>query len=344
MRPPTRTFTCTLTALALFASSASGDPPRPENATGLVKLEAERRNAEGLRRYQQGDYDGARLAFQQAWSVLASVKLLYNLSRAEVKSGHALEALVHLRQILHDPEATSGDREKAQNLMAEANHVTAHIAIEAPAGAELYIDDVEHGAAPAAEPFDVSPGSHKCEARIAGSSRVIDVDATLGEVVTARFAVDAASPPAVSAPIPLPALAPAKQEPAKPPSRVSARSNAHVVVPLAIGGIAVGALVVGGAFGLESKAKENDASSFRASHPEGFCANRLSGPCTQYASILDSQQSATDVERAFLVAGGVLAVGAVVTYLAWPKSQERTTWLVPEIGPRFGAVVLGRNF
>jgi tetratricopeptide (TPR) repeat protein len=181
-------------SLSLAAKTSLAQPPAhaptPAQPTpDQARADAHKRLGEGLDRYGRGDYDGARLAFEQAYAVLASVDLLYNLARAEVKSGHALEALVHIRQILRDPKATADDHTKAARLLDDANRVTAHVAIEAPAGAEIVIDHVPSGDAPVNEPFDVTPGKHVCEARANGTARVIEVTASIGDVVTARFAL-----------------------------------------------------------------------------------------------------------------------------------------------------------
>ena len=183
-----------------------------------ARADAQKRLSEGLDRYGRGDYDGARLAFQQAYAVLASVDLLYNLSRAEVKSGHALEAIVHLHQILRDPKATEDDHTKAARLLDDANRITAHIAVNAPAGAEILIDHVPSGEAPLNEPFDVTPGKHLCEARGNGASRVVEIVASVGDVVTARFALDTARPATVSAPVPMAPPPPAEPTPVAPTS------------------------------------------------------------------------------------------------------------------------------
>jgi hypothetical protein len=337
------------------AANPATTPAQAQQTPDQARLDAEKRNTEGLERYQRGDYDGARLAFQQAWSVLASVDLLYNLSRAEVKSGHALEAIVHLRQILRNPKATAEDKDKAQRLLDEANQQTAHIAIEAPAGATIYIDKVESGDAPVGEAFDVTPGKHVCEARANGASRVIEVDASVGAVVTARFALDQARAPTVSAPVPVVAPPPAASANGAPSDdgREHGRRrhrddvSARVIVPIVIAGGAVIAAGIGAAFGLVSKGKEDDAATFRANNPPGFCVVQSSATCSQYASLLNSQQSATNAERVLLVTGGVLAVGAVVTYLVWPHGdgmEKAHAWVGPQVQPGGGGVVVGGAF
>jgi hypothetical protein len=339
------------------AANPATTPAQAQQTPDQARLDAEKRNTEGLERYQRGDYDGARLAFQQAWAVLASVDLLYNLARAEVKSGHALEAIVHLRQILRNPKATPEDREKAQRLLDEANRITAHIVIEAPAGATIFIDKVESGDAPVGEAFDVAPGKHVCEARANGASRVIEVDATVGAVVTARFALDQARAPTVSAPVPVPGpepvagaggeSAPVDETRGEHGRHHRGDVSARVIVPIVIAGGAVIAAGIGAAFGLVSKGKEDDAATFRANNPPGFCVVQSSATCSQYASLLNSQQSATNAERVLLVTGGVLAVGAVVTYLVWPHGdgmEKAHAWVGPQVQPGGGGVVVGGAF
>ena len=101
-------------ASLLFSLQASpanaANPKKPAAQTpDEARADAEKRLEEGLQRYAKGDYEGARLAFAQAYAVLTSIDLLYNLMRSEVKSGHPLEALVHIHQMLRDPKATTED-------------------------------------------------------------------------------------------------------------------------------------------------------------------------------------------------------------------------------------------
>jgi hypothetical protein len=202
----TRSVALTTAAyVSLGAPLARAAPPSKSGtaAQDQARIDAEKRLAEGLDRYAKGDYEGARLAFAQAYAVLASLDLLYNLAHAEVKAGHPLESLVHIHQLLRDPRATPDDHAKAERLLEEANRMTGHIAVEAPDGAEILLDDVPSGEAPFKEAFDVTPGRHKVEARSTTSRRRLDVDAPVGEVVAARFAPDATSAPTVSAPVPI---------------------------------------------------------------------------------------------------------------------------------------------
>jgi hypothetical protein len=351
-------FLVTSSASVASAANPAKGPPSPAQTPDEARADAEKRLDEGLQRYAKGDYEGARLAFAQAYAVLTSIDLLYNLMRAEVKSGHPLEALVHIHQMLRDPKATTEDRAKAERLLEEANRVTGHVAIDAPDGAEIVLDHVPSGEAPIKEPFDVVPGKHVVEARGAGGSRAIEVQAPAGQIVTARFALEAGRAPTVSGPVPVsvaataPPLKPVPPQPPPPtelarqeqPQELGApprehESNARILVPIVIGAIGVIGLGVGVGMGVASQGQQSSATTFRSANPSGFCANQASATCMQYQGILSSQQQDTNVSRVMLVGGGVLAVAAVVTYLAWPRAgKERGAWVAPTIG---GAVVGG---
>jgi hypothetical protein len=328
-------------------SDAQGPQPSDE-----ARADAEKRLDEGLDRYAKGDFEGARLAFAQAYAVLTSIDLLYNLTRAELKSSHPLEALVHIHQLLRNPNATTEDRAKAERLREEANRTTGHVAVEAPEGGEIVIDHVPSGETPVTEAYDVVPGKHVVEVRSNGSSRTIEVDAPAGQLVTARFETEAGRAPTVSAPVPVPTNASPSPPPPPPQARKEApappqveheavhhESKARIIVPIVIGAIGVAALGVGIGMGFASQSEESSATSFRTVHPGAFCANQASATCQEYAGILNSQQQDTNASRVTLISGGVLAAAAVVTVLAWPRAgKERGAWVAPTLG---GAVVGG---
>jgi hypothetical protein len=336
------------------AASPSGSPAGSPSAPSAdeARADAQKRLDEGLQRYSKGDYEGARLAFAQAYAVLTSIDLLYNLMRAEVKAGHPLEALVHIHQLLRDPKATTEDRAKAERLLEEANRMTGHVAVEAPDGAEIVLDDVPSGEAPIHEAYDVTPGKHKVAARANGATRTISLDAPAGQVVTARFALETSRAPTVSSPVPVNAPPPPHEtKPAEspPPPRAAVHeeplhhdSQMRVVIPAVIGGVGVVVFGIGVGLGVASQGQQQNALNYRGSNPPGFCADQSSTTCQHYATILNSQQSDTNTSRVMLVAGGVVAAAAVVTYFAWPlgTKKERSAWIAPSLG----GVVVGGQF
>ena len=69
---------------------AQGDAQAQEDA---ATRDAKARFEEGLKRYEAQDFEGARVAFQQAYSVLHAVDILYNLALSELRSNRPVEAL-----------------------------------------------------------------------------------------------------------------------------------------------------------------------------------------------------------------------------------------------------------
>lgn len=328
-RTPARPLRAAVIFVSLCVSTAAHaegpqDPSKGEHdATDIAFMEAQRRLHEGLARYSKGDFDGARLAFEQAYTALPSIDLLYNLAYVELKSGHPLEALGHAHRLLHEPKATEADRAKAEKLLVEGNRVTGHVMVEGPAGAEIRIDHETCATAPTTEPCDVMPGTHVVELHMpARAARTIEVEAQAGIIVTARFAVEAApveAPPTPSAPF--------------RPETPHRNSRARIIVPATLGGLGIAALAVGIGMGLASQGEETQAANFRASHAGGFCFDRTSTYCQQYAAILNSQQQDTNASRVLLVSGGVLAAASIVSYLAWPKPRtELRAWITPTLG------------
>ena len=60
--------------------------PSPARAQGEAEQKtAETRFQEGLQRARKGDFDGARLAFAQAYAVLQKPDVLFNLALSELK-------------------------------------------------------------------------------------------------------------------------------------------------------------------------------------------------------------------------------------------------------------------
>src|SRR4051812_24493479 len=77
-------------------SSKPAQPAAPSPADTPL-AEARARFNEGIILADAGNHEGARLKFNQAWGLLKSPAVLYNLARAEQLSGHPLEALEHYR-------------------------------------------------------------------------------------------------------------------------------------------------------------------------------------------------------------------------------------------------------
>ncbi len=71
--------------------------------------------------------------------------------------------------------------------------------------------------------------------------------------------------------------------------------------------------------------------------------------CLAFPSLNDYSAQKTDstVAGALYITGGVLAVGAIATWLLWPTSTTTSSsgaWVVPSVGPQWAGVTAGGRF
>src|SRR5688572_29557207 len=257
------------------SSSPSAAPP------DAALAEARKRFNEGIDLADAGDHDAARTKFSQAWVLLKSPAVLYNLARAEQLSGHPVEAIEHFRAFVRmsDPAISSTQRQRAAENIAELTKRLGQIDIEAPTGARLSVDGRAVESATPGEPLPVAPGKHVVEAVVDGKVHRIEVEAKAGTIAKAKID-DAGS---------VAAKPPEHAAGAEPSGRAAegAGSSSKLLVA---GGLAALALVGGGvglAFLVDSNAKAGDATDFNRSVPGGACARRELPTCTDYTARLD---------------------------------------------------------
>jgi len=318
--------------------------------------DAQARFDEGVTRAKQHDFEGARLAFTQAYAVLKKYDILFNLALSEEKSGHPLDALAHFKQLARDSQASADDRVTSHKHVTELAAHTGHIDVAAPPGAGIVVDGTTNvGTTPLAEPLDVQPGAHKVEARARDRSYTVTVNATAGDVVKANFLdlipADAAMPAsaATSAPTSDAATTPAPQPPrdtATPETTHGSFWTPRTITVVALGGAAVVGLGAGIVFGAKAHSDSSHADTLRATIGSEGCANSANPNCAQLASSVSSAHSESTASTVFYVAGGVLAAGAIATWFLWPKvtsGDGASAVVVPAVGrDGAGVSVLGR--
>lgn len=325
--------------LALVAQAvgpAYAQPKKPAPAAPGGKPEeraikdAQARFEEGLRRYKAQDFEGARLAFLQAYTAYPSVDILWNLCLAELRAGKTLDALKHLRQYEKDPKLTDAERAKAQKYVEEAKAKTGHARVRAPEGAEIKVDGAVVGEAPLAEDVDVDPGNHVFEARQGAEIERQEVAIEAGQSLTVQFA-----PKKAAAPAPPVEEKPSPWKTPEPEGPGAGRT----VTALALGGAGVVAIGVGVALRLSASDAASDAESLRQGNASS-CVNDRSDRCAQLADAADSSVTQGNVSNVLLVGGGVLVAGAVVTWLVWPSGKASQAGAAPGPSLRAGGVEL----
>lgn len=291
----------------------------PARADDVTTKEAQARFEEGLGRVKDGDFEGARVSFAQAYAVLKKPDILWNLALAEQKSGHPVEAIGHFKQLQRDAR-TDADRTNAAKHVTDLLIQTGHIEVAAVAGSQVSVDGMVAGIAPLADQVDVAAGKHHVEAATAQGKKAADVDAALGQVVHVSFLEAAPTveghpqPPQPAATDAQPASAPATPE----TTTASAPFfTPRTITVIAIGGAAVLAGAMGVAFGIASSNDASTATTLRQQNPS--CAGFTTPGCQQLQSTTQAQHDEHVASEVAWVFSGVLAAGAVATWFLWPK-------------------------
>ena len=327
---------CSLAALAMILQIA------PAYAqTEAAKAQALKRYQEGVALHDRGKEEEAYLQFVEAYAVVQTPPILFNLARTEQLTGRHVAAAEHFRAYLAIPEhprVTPALRAKAQGYLTELQPLLGHIVVEAPAGAALTVD----GKAASGSNVEVEPGPHTVAAKVGDRSTFVNVTVVAGATVPAH--IELAATPVVVAPVPAvtpPSVTPVTPPPIEPPPPTQPASwwTTRREVGVAVAGVGVVGLVLGGVFGGERGGDTSSASTAQSTvgpNPSA-CFHSTSASCGSLSNALQSNGSAAGVETGFLVGGiAVLAAGLLTTF--WPTGGDaHASALVPSIGPHGGS-------
>jgi hypothetical protein len=320
-------------ALAVAAILAAAAPARADDMT---TKEAQARFEEGLGRVKDGDFDGARISFAQAYAVLKKPDILWNLALAEQKSGHPVEAIGHFRQLQRDAR-TDADRTNASKHVTELLGQTGHIEVAAVSGAQVSVDGSVVGMAPLADQVDVPAGKHHVEAATAQGKKATDIDATLGQVVRVSFLE--AAPTVEGKPQPQqPAATDAQPSSPAAPETTPATQRGWWTTPRYIG-VGAGALAVVGlgmgiGFRVASSNDASDVSSIRSTITPGACSGAAtSATCTDLQDKINAANTnATLSNVSFVVAGVAAAASVALIFFVAPQAQTSAVTWAPVVG------------
>jgi hypothetical protein len=321
-------------ALAISAAMAASTAWAQQPPTAEAIVEAEARFKEGLRRHDTGDEEGARLSFLQAFSVLKRPNILFNLARAEQLTNHPVDAITHYKMFVADNTVTGADRETARKRIDELSLIVGHVMIEAPTGADLWIDGVMlPRKAPLNEAADVAGGTHTVQARLGDQTKTATVACNAGQTVTAKIDITVVGPGGVVV-VQMPGEGGAPYHYETPGAKIG------VVIGLAAGTVGL----IAGGIGLEvasssaSNALATDHTQIQSmgGNPNTFCTtNPGKAPCADEASQASAHANDANTAVGLFVGGGVLAAAAVVTWFVWPnKKVADRPGLVPIVSPQ----------
>jgi hypothetical protein len=362
----TRFFIAVLTMFA--ASPALAQPaPTPEEVQ-----QAQVRWNEGKAYFNAGNFEAARVAFKQAYTVFPHAAFLQNLGEAELRTGRHVEAARHFTAFLRaSSTGSAAQRELARKSLAKAAERLGSIIVMTNVDdAEIRIDDEVIGRSPLGSlAWYVEPGRHLVTARKEGYLDGFErIDVPIGPPRTVLVRVQrviggTSEPPPEE---PKVAKAPIVHSPtasvANEPPRVAAAFSpeprpvvpARTVVLLSGAALTLGAATVGTVYALRTsddwtrvRNAETRVAAVDQERPLSVCNNPMDpqvlAMCRDYKA--EALQHAEDrrVRDVAFVSAGVLGVATVATYFIWRPRTAPAVSLTPVLSPTApGLVLFGR--
>jgi tetratricopeptide (TPR) repeat protein len=322
------------------AGRASAADPDPQT----VK-QAQERLREGNRLFDAGNYEGARVAYEQSLVLVPHGSTYRNLGTTEIKLGDPVSGLKHLRLAMKAPDLAADRKAITKRDLDDAFAATGHIAVSTAAGATVTVDgNAVAGTAPFADQIDVTVGKHTLEARLGAQSARFDVDAKGGQVSSLELAITPAPPPALTPPVanapPPPSssgsLATMPEVPRQEgtPAFWNARREIGLVVGAA-GAVGLGASAI---FYGSAQSQGNKASSLGSQLSTGACSGSAPpAACGELQSTHNSQKTDGTLSGVFLGVGATALVAGALMFF-WPSSSSGSTQtaFVPFFSPRSG--------
>jgi hypothetical protein len=366
-----RETTCIFVAmLAIFAAApARGQPaPTPEEVQ-----QAQVRWNEGKAYFDAGNFEAARVAFKQAYTVFPHAAFLQNLGEAELRTGRHVEAARHFTAFLRASSTGSpAQRELAKKSLAKAAERLGSIIVTTNVDdAEIRIDDEVVGRSPLGSlAWYVEPGRHLITARkdgyLDGSERI---DVAIGPPRTVLVRVQrvvggrsepppeeaklasAAASPSSAAIVNEPHSAAIAVSPEPPRAGVSART----LVLLSGAALTVGAAAVGTVYALRTsddsrRVREAQAQVAQVdpTYPIGVCEKPTNADvidlCRRYNDEVLQSHSDRRIRDVALVGAGVLGVATVATFFIWRPRSTTAVSVTPTLNPAAPGFVVFGNF
>ena len=350
-------------AMVLAWALPSFAEPAPEQ----IKV-ARKRFQEGVAAADARNYEGARVAFQQAYALKPHPSVLRNLGQAELKTGHYLDAARHLSTFIRDTTfGTPAERESAKKSLAEAETKIGKLLLEVDVvGAEIAVDGEISARSPlGADPIYVEPGQRIVRVQKDGydvyeqaqsfePDRIIRLKVALrpsGPMPTEAASVSRTTPTLGEPVMIAPPLDRGRSNGASPfptPKDKSERGGIETRTIVVISGAGLTALAAGFGVGLtlQGVSLDDDATTQRAFVAQQLgsagcgSVNATQRPCIKLNDTLEQRNRANAIGQGAFIVAGVLGAATLVSFLLWPRSQGSVTPYA-SIGPAGDGAVLG---
>ncbi len=352
-------------------------------ADGAPTDEARARFKEGVKFYDHGKYEQARVAFLQAYALTNNAGVLMNLAWSCLRAGHPAEAERYFHKFMSEAkDMTDKQIADATDGLNQAQARIGHVEVNAPAGAVVLVDGAEVGSAPLSEAVSVDPGSHSIQVKGADPSEAQTVPVTVGHTAhvtlhgkSAPAVAKASSPPAEEAAEPARhASAPSEKESAADEAPAGATASApaseshpgifspprNMVPVVVLGSLAVvgygGAIAAFAVRQHDQLKRSNDEAYINTHIPDGIGAFSCSNPPNNATLIADCKvinQENDDISRDTLIANIALGAGlafTAATVIYWlaadkgPRSPTTGFVVTPLVGDGTGGVVVSGAF
>jgi tetratricopeptide (TPR) repeat protein len=259
---------------------------------------------QGIDLYGQGKFEQASIAFEQAYKLKPSYKILWNIAQVENELGHWAAALeAYTKYLAEGTDKIQRDRlDQVAEEIERLNALVGVISVECPVdGAKIKIDNEARGKTPMASTVFVDVGKHEVVVVKAGKqlfSEVIKVAG--GQRVTVEVEVEAETTPRSD---PFPLIEKESEDDVEKPGRL------WTWVALGVGGAAG---IAGGVVGGVAMKKKSEL--------EELCIDDHCPPSSQ--GDIDTGKRLNLTADILYVVGGVGAVAAVVLFFVEPRLIE----------------------
>jgi hypothetical protein len=341
----------------LMVAPALGEPSHDE----AVKM-ARKRFLEGVAAVDAGNYEAARIAFQQAYALKPHASVLRNLGQAELKTGHFLEAARHLSTFVRDTTYGNGvEREAAGKSLLQAEAKVGKIIIHLDvAGADVTVDGELAGRSPITDPFYAEPGERliriakegfetyaRPEVIEAGRTTQLNIALEPARVPTPAASVSRIDGSLVAPPDPAPVVDAVGPPPAGLAPTVEPKGGGRTVALVATGGLTLVSAGLWIGFGLRGASLQNDAdrllAEVNATRPTEGCS-KDAPPCPELRDTNDRRATANTVAVVGAVATGVSAAAFAGVFFFWPRSADPHALLGPVVAPDRAGLELRGTF
>jgi hypothetical protein len=192
---------------ALAPRAARAQDSAGADAAGTEDREQARKHfAQGLKLYNDGDFDAALVQFERAYSVKANFKVLYNMAQCYFELRQYVDARDTLARYLKEGEGhiEAERQQQVEKALSELQRRVARLKLRVNVkGATVYVDGKKAGITPLAGPVDVNEGQRTISVETADrgtKQRVVRLAGGEEQAVTLDFdSVSAPSPSNASA-------------------------------------------------------------------------------------------------------------------------------------------------